>query len=359
MYQDKPYINLERPDHRERIIDDPAGFLGKYRKSGLIIDEAQYFPELPSWLQVFVDEDPRPGLFFLTGSNQPLIRSNISQSLAGRAAYINLPPFCTAELQRSGSDEWEGPADHLLWKGFYPPLYDRPFQPEEWYPQYVQTYLERDVPHILPIRDMRSFHRFLRLTAGRTGQLLNMSDLARDADVSHTTIKQWLSVLEASFIIFFLHPWHENFSKRLVKSPKLYFFDVGLAGHLAGLMSADQWATHPLRGPFFETLVVSDIIKTSFASPQKIEWFFWSAQGGPEVDLLCSAGTRRYAFEIKSSATYRPEHAHNLLSWASLAGVEEENLYVLYDGKEPFRHRGVHVMPWREIYPERIIHKII
>ena len=355
MYQNKPYINLERPDSRERMLDDPAGFLRKYKKEGLIIDEAQYFPDLPSWIQVFVDEDPRPGLFFLTGSNQPLIRSNISQSLAGRAAYIKLLPFCIEEFKQSGREEWKEPSDSFLWKGFYPPIYDRLFQPEEWYSQYVQTYLERDVPHILPIREMRSFQRFLRLAAGRTGQILNMSELARDADVSHTTIKEWLSVLEASFLIFFLQPWHENFSKRLVKSPKMYFYDVGLAGYLAGIMSREQWETHPLRGPFFETLVISDIVKGSLALKKRIQWYYWSAQGGPEVDLICSLGNSRYAFEIKSSATFRPEHTKSLLSWSTLANRGNKNLYLLYDGTETFQHRDVNIVPWKEFYPEDLI----
>jgi uncharacterized protein len=350
LYPHLPYINLERPDIRERVITDPVGNIGVVQKEGgILIDEAQHFPELTSWLQSFVDENPKPGRFFLTGSNQPLIRSHISQSLAGRAAYLNLLPFCIQELrsaERSGIESTE--TERLLWKGFYPPLYDRPFSPEDWYPQYVQTYLERDVPHIISLKNRNSFHRFLRLLAGRTGQRLNMSDLARDADVSHTTVREWLSVLEAGCIIFLLQPWFENYSKRLVKSPKIYFYDAGLAGHLAGITAESQWETHPLRGAFFESMVVSDIVKRSAGMQPGGEFFYWSAQGGPEIDLLYREGTKMYACEIKSSATFRPVHTKNLETWAELSGIGTENLFLLYNGNESFRHKGIHVLPWRE-----------
>ena len=175
-----------------------------------------------------------------------------------------------------------------------------------------------------------------------------MSDLARDADVSHTTIKEWLSVLEASFIIFFLQPWHENYSKRLVKSPKLYFYDVGLAGYLAGITDEKQWEIHPLRGAFFETLVVSDIIKKSKGRRSAGEWFYWSAQGGPEIDLLYMSGTKRIACEIKSSATFRTSSTKNLDKWAELSGMERDKLFLLYNGSDNFRHHEIHVVPWRE-----------
>ncbi len=343
---DKPYFNLEQPDTRARIIDDPRGFLQTCRNTGAVLDEAQRFPELASWLQGFVDENPGPSQFYLTGSNQPLLRSQVSQSLAGRAAYLNLPPFTVSELAGAGlkaefSQDW-------LFKGFYPPLYDRPFTPADWFAQYTQTYLERDLSQLAQLKDLSSFHRFVRLCAGRTGQVLNLSDLARDAEISHTTAKNWLSLLEASFLVFLLPPWHENFQKRLVKSPKLYFLDVGLAGSLVGISQADQWATHPLRGAFFETMVVADLVKQSWAGQLGSQWFFWSSPGGLEVDLIerSSAGIR--AFEIKASATFRPEQVKNLLAWASLAGIETSALTLLYDGAETLVHRGVRVLPWTQ-----------
>jgi predicted AAA+ superfamily ATPase len=196
----------------------------------------------------------------------------------------------------TNTDEW-------LFKGFYPPLYDRPFDPADWFAQYVTTYLEPDLSQLLQVKDLRAFHRFLRLCAGRTGQVLNLSDLGRDADVSHTTIKQWLSILEASDLVFFLPPWHDNFNKRLVKSPKLYFYDVGLAGYLLGISTPAQWQTHPLRGAFFETLVISDRVKRGLAAPRPPAWYFWSSPSGLEVDLIEQQGQELRAYEIKSSAT--------------------------------------------------------
>ncbi len=345
LYPELPYVNLERPDILEKAMDDPRGFLAGFPGGRCIIDEAQRFLELPSWLQGIVDEDPIPGQFFLTGSNQALLKSQIVQSLAGRAAYVQLPPFDSAELAKlagtpASTDEW-------LFKGFYPPLYDRPFEPVEWFAQYVHTYLERDLTQLIQVKDLRSFHRFLRLCAGRTGQVVNLSDLARDADVSHTTIKQWLSVLEASFLIFFLPPWYDNFQKRLVKSSKLYFYDVGLAGFLAGITEARQWETHPQRGAFFETMVVSDLVKKSQSSGCRSEWFFWSSPSGMEVDLVELRGADVHAYEIKSSATFRPDRLKNLLAWGDLAGLPPEKLHLLYDGNESLVHRGVSVAPWR------------
>jgi hypothetical protein len=345
LFPGKPYFNLERPDIRERVIDDPELFLRSCRDTGALVDEAQRFPELASWLQAFVDEHPGPGQFLLTGSNQSLLRAQVTQSLAGRSALIRLFPFTLSELRSGGwADE---PADELLFKGFYPPLYDKPFKPVDWFSQYVQTYLERDLVQLSQLRDWSAFQRFLQLCAGRTGQILNLSDLARDADVSHTTAKHWLSLLEAGFLIYLLPPWHENYQKRLVKSPKLYFYDVGLAGYLAGIRESGQWATHPLRGAFFETMVVSDLIKSSQAAAPDTEWFFWSSPSGVEVDLVERRGVEITAHEIKSGGTFRPEQLKNLLAWSALSGVPPENLVLHYDGAEDFVHKGVRVRPWR------------
>lgn len=340
----KPYFNLEQPDTRARIVDDPRGFLKSCRASGAVIDEAQRFPELASWLQPYVDEDPRPGQFLLTGTNQPLLSSHVSQSLAGRAGYVTLPPFTAGEVL--AVDPHPREVDEWLFRGFYPPLYDRPFAPDEWFPSYVQTYLERDLSQLAQLKDLRAFHRFLRLCAGRTGQVLNLSDLARDADVSHTTARSWLSLLESSCLVVLLPPWHENFQKRLVKSPKLYFVDVGLASSLVGISRPEQWTTHPLRGAFFETLVVVDRIKSSWAAGSGTEWFFWSSPGGLEVDLIEQSSRGLRAYEIKSSATFRPECVKRLLAWGDLANVSPSALTLFYSGEESLVHRGVRVLPW-------------
>jgi len=346
LYPDKPYFNLERPDVRHRIIDDPQGFLAGCRSSGAVIDEAQRFPELGSWLQAWVDDHPGPGQFFLTGSNQPQLRAQVAQSLAGRVGTVVLLPFCQRELLAAtlGSAS----TDEALFRGYYPPLYDKPFRPTDWFDQYVQTYLERDLVQLGQVKDLSLFHRFLRLCAGRTGQVLNLSDLARDADVSHTTARNWLSLLEASHLVFLLPPWHENYQKRLVKSPKLYFYDVGLGGWLAGIRDPSQWAAHPLRGAFFETLVVADRVKASKAWGDPVEWFFWSSPSGLEVDLVERRGGDVRAHEIKSGATFRADSVKNLLAWATLAGVPPEKLTLHYDGDETFVHRGVRVVPWRQ-----------
>jgi predicted AAA+ superfamily ATPase len=231
-------------------------------------------------------------------------------------------------------------------KGFYPPLYDRDFQWVDWYAQYVHTYVERDLRQLVAVKDLSAFERFLGLCAGRTGQVLNKSDLARDADVSHTTASQWLSVLEASFLVFLLPPWHANYSKRITKSPKLYFYDVGLAGFLVGVTDPKEWITHPMRGAFFETMVVSDLIKTSAAVEDRRKWYFWRSPSGPEVDLIGHRADELSAFEIKTGSTFRPDDLANLLRWAELARIPARRLHLLYAGRESFVHRDVQVSPW-------------
>jgi predicted AAA+ superfamily ATPase len=291
----------------------------------------------------------------LTGNNQPLLKSQIVQSLAGRAAYLHQTPFDRQEL--AGFTSLPANTDEWLFKGFYPPLYDRPFDPADWFAQYVTTYLERDLSQLLQVKDLRAFHRFLRLCAGRTGQVLNLSDLGRDADVSHTTIKQWLSILEASDLVFFLPPWHDNFNKRLVKSPKLYFYDVGLAGYLLGISTPAQWQTHPLRGAFFETLVISDRVKRGLAAPRPPAWYFWSSPSGLEVDLIEQQGQELRAYEIKSSATFRPDQLKNLQAWGSLAGLANHQLCLLNDGVEILEHRGIAIKPWGGLTLTRMLKK--
>lgn len=348
MYPNTPYINLERPDTLSQALDDPKGFLDRYQDSPLILDEAQRWPQLASWLQVLVDEAPTPGRFFLTGSNQPLLRANVSQSLSGRAAYLHQAPFDSSELLKSNQTYAETPLDQWLVQGFYPPLYDRPFEPVDWLSQYVQTYLERDLSQLLQVKDSRSFHHFLQICAGRSGQILNMSDLARDADISHTTAKQWLSVLEASFLVFFLQPWHNNMQKRIVKSPKLYFWDVGLASHLCGIHSTRQMLNHPLRGALYETMVVADLIKKSLYTNPPVEWYFWSAAQGPEVDLVRLQGGELRAIEIKSSKTFKPEHLKNLQTFSQLAKLPSASLELRYGGEESFVHQETAIRPWWE-----------
>ena len=251
------YVNLEAPNQREFAASDPLGFLGQLG-DGAILDEIQRVPELLSYLQVLADERGRNGLFVLTGSEQFGLSGAIGQSLAGRTALLRLLPFSLAERRQTGAGE---SIDEILYSGFYPRIHDRKLEPRQALGDYLETYVERDVRRLGEIRNLSGFQRFVRLCAGRVGQLVNLSALGADAGVSHVTARQWLSVLEASYVAFLLTPFHANIRKRLVKSPKLYFYDVGLASHLIGIEHAGQVSTHPLRGPLFENAVIVEALK--------------------------------------------------------------------------------------------------
>ena len=348
LFPEKPYLNLEFPDTWERMSSDPRGLLYSLRDSGAVIDEAQRFPELSRWLQAIIDEDPKPGRWILTGSDQPRLKQETSQSLAGRVAYARLFPFFTEEL--AGNELFRGSTtDTLMQRGWYPPLYDRPFSSADWYEQYVALYLERDLNRLINVKDLSSFRRFLSLCAGRSGQILNLSDLARDAGTTHTTARSWLSVLEQSFIVFELQPFHENYRKRIVKSPKLYFYDSGLAAWLMGIRDPNQIAAHPLRGHLFETMVISDIVKHAEAKGTGERFSFWHAASSGEVDLLVERGAELSAIEIKSTGTFRGELSAGLERWSKLADLPPKRLTVVYDGIEQFSYKGMNVCAWRSI----------
>ena len=245
-------------DIRDFATSDPRGFLNQY-PDGAILDEVQRCPDLFSYLQSRLDEDKRMGLFILTGSQQFGLISGISQSLAGRVAKISLLPFSLHELQKA--KKAPETIEELLFKGLYPPIHDRALAPYIWYNNYISTYLERDVRQLINVRDLSTFQNFVRMCAARTGQLLNLSALASDCGITHNTAKAWISVLEASYIVHLLQPHHRNFNKRLIKSPKLYFHDSGLAARLLNIQTADQLMAHPARGQLFETWVVSEFLK--------------------------------------------------------------------------------------------------
>ena len=254
VFADKPYVSLENPDELAFAVEDPKGFLRRF-DSGAVFDEAQRWPELFSWLQGMVDENPAPGRFVITGSQQFGLLAGVSQSLAGRAGMTHLLPLSLAEIP--GLNEQRFSLDTSMIIGGYPAIHSREVAPEEWFASYVATYVERDVLQVLKIQDLSAFQRFLRLCAGRNGQLLNLSALAGEAGISHSTARAWLSVLESSYLVHLLPPYYRNFGKRLLKSPKLYFLDVGLASWLLGIRSAETLALHPLRGALFDSLVVS------------------------------------------------------------------------------------------------------
>lgn len=346
VFSSHPYVSLENPVQREFAQSDPQGFLNKYGE-GAIIDEVQRCPELFAWLQEVVDEHRRPAHFILTGSQQFGLLSGITQSLAGRVAMLNLLPFSASELRRA--DLLPTSIDEALCKGSYPPIYDRNLDPSVWYSNYVQTYIERDVRQLINVRDLGQFQRFLRLCAGRTGQLLNLSALGDDADLSHNTAREWISVLEASFIIHRLPPHHRNFNKRLVKTPKLYFHDAGLAAWLLGIESPAQLSTHPQRGALFETWVVAEYLKRRLNTARPSNLSFWRDRSGHEVDLLVELDGRLTAIEIKSGATPSPDAMRGLEKWRQIAGEDAGRPCLVYGGAEAQDRSNVDVRPWREL----------
>lgn len=346
VFPDKPYVSLEDPDIREFATTDPRRFLSRY-PDGAILDEAQRAPEIFSYLQTLADTDGRMGLYILTGSQQFGLLSGITQSLAGRVGMVQLLPFSAGELQEA--DKLPDILDALLYKGSYPPLYDRRLSPLQWYAGYVTTYLERDVRQLINVRDLTLFQRFIRLCAGRTGQLLNLSTLANDCGITHNTAKAWISILEASYILFLLPPHHRNFNKRLVKTPKLYFHDTGLAAWLLGVQSADQLANHPLRGALFETWVVGEFLKGRYNKALPSNLFFWRDNSGNEVDVIVDQGLALLPIEIKSGQTVSTDFFSGLRKWLSWAGAEAGKPYLVYGGDEHQERGEADVVPWRDV----------
>lgn len=346
IFPDKPYVSLEELDQREFATDDPRGFLAQYR-DGAILDEVQRCPDLFSYLQGRVDDDGRAGFFILTGSQQFGLMSAISQSLAGRVALVSLLPFSLSELQ--AAKKAPKTLEQLLFKGLYPPVYDRKLDPVIWYDNYVRTYLERDVRQIINVRDLSTFQRFIRMCAARTGQLLNLSNLAGDCGITHGTAKAWISVLEASYIVHLLQPHHKNFNKRLVKTPKLYFYDAGLAAWLQGIQTANQLAMHPQRGALFETWAVSELIKGRFNRARSSNLTFWQDRSGHEIDVLIESATGLQSVEIKSGQTVASDFFANLKKWRKFAGDEAGQAWLLYGGKNAQLRDDIRVLPWQKI----------
>ena len=342
VFADKPYVSLENPDTRQFATDDPRGFLEQYPE-GAIFDEAQRVPELFSYLQQILDESSQKGLFILTGSNNFLLQENISQSLAGRIAYLYLLPFSLAEAETAMEKPLK--VEDAMYMGGYPPIYDNNISPEKWLPNYIRTYVERDVRQIKNISNLNTFERFLKLCAGRTGQLLNMSSLAIEAGVDSKTIASWLSVLESSFIIHLLKPHHQNFNKRLVKMPKLFFYDTGLVCSLLGITKAAQLTLHPLKGNLFENLVVSELVKDCFNKNLPSNIYFWRDSAGNEMDIIIDEGTSLYPVEIKAGKTITNDYFKNFQFWNKVTGTT--NGAVVYAGNDlQKRSSGITVVPW-------------
>ena len=346
VFSGKPYCSLEDPDVRRLAVDDPRAFLDRMPGGG-VLDEIQRAPEILSYLQTHVDTAGKMGLFLLTGSQHFGLMSGITQSLAGRTAFIELLPFSVTELD-SGKVK---PSDlnTMIFNGGYPPLYDRDLTPRLWFPAYVTAYVERDVRQLLQVQDLETFQRFLRLCAGRSGQLLNLSSLASDCGITHNTAKAWISVLEASYILFQLRPHHVNFRKRLVKSPKIYFYDTGLLCWLLGINEAGQLETHPLRGGIFETFVMSELTKVRFNRMANTEFYFWRDSNGNEVDLIVDLGGKMMPVEIKSGKTLNRDFFSGLERWTALAGDRAFTPTLVYGGSESLVRRDVRVFGWDSV----------
>ena len=344
IFKKKPYVNLENPDIRRFAIDDPRGFLSQYG-SGAVIDEAQRAPELFSYLQQELDESSRKGRFILTGSNNFLLQETISQSLAGRIAYLYLLPFTLTELSAGRDTDLSG----RIIKGSYPPVYDQKIDPGKWYPNYIRTYVERDVRQIKNISDLNTFERFVRLCAGRSGQLLNLSSLALEAGVDSKTAGAWISVLESSFIIFRLYPWHRNFNKRIVKMPKLYFYDTGLVCSLLGIANSNQLNMHPLYGSIFENLITSELKKHCLNRSLNEDIFFWRDNVGHEVDVIIGSNNGFIPVEIKSGKTITDEFFKGLNYWEKLSGLQSRA--VVYGGEDDQNYSdGRKAISWRKLH---------
>lgn len=349
-FPDREYVSLEPLDTREYARTDPRGFLSQYGDD-VILDEVQRAPDLFSYLQEAVDEDPSPGRFVLTGSQHFGLSEAISQSLAGRIGLLHLLPLALDELGRfenAPTDLWE-----TVWSGGYPRIHDRGLDAGRWLADYVTTYVQRDVRQVLEVTNLDAFTTFLRLCAGRTAQELNLSALGSDAGVSHNTARSWLTVLDTSFLTFRLPRWHRSFRKRVVKSPKIHLVDSGLACHLLGIRNPDQLRTHPLRGAIFESWVASEVLKARLNRGREPDLHHLRETRGLEIDLLVESGEALMAVEVKSGGTVAPGFTGNLRQLGRRIERELPHLHydprLVYGGERAQSRDKVRIVPWSEV----------
>lgn len=345
IFKDYKYVLLEDYDIAQQASQDPRGFLSKLEKEkGVILDEVQNVPELVSYLQGFVDKENKPGFWVLTGSQNFLLNAQITQSLAGRIAIFDLLPLSTKELNTK-----ELELNKTIVKGLYPEIYSANLPVDVFYSSYIKTYLERDVRQIQNVTDLRQFQLFLKLCAGRIGQLLNMSSLAADVGVSVNTIKGWISLLEQSYIIYLLRPHYKNFGKRLVKTPKLYFCDTGLACSLLEIKSEDNLFSHYLRGNLFENFVILELLKSFYNKGLTPGLYFWRNQSGNEVDCVIEKGQNLTAIEIKSGMTMNDSFFDALKYWQELTASSPANSYLVYAGNDNYKRSFGNIVGWQSI----------
>jgi uncharacterized protein len=342
------YLNLEEFDLQEYASKDPKGFLERYANDhGLILDEIQRVPNLTSYIQVQVDENRVPGYFVITGSQNILMGNRVSQSLAGRVAIITLLPLSIQELSDAGL--LPNQPEELIYKGCYPSIYAHQVDINNWYKNYINTYLEKDIRQMQNIAKLSDFRRFMGLCAGRIGQILNVSSLATDTGVSVNTVKGWLSLLEESYILFLLQPHYKNFSKRLIKSPKIYFYDTGLARSLLKIENENDLYNHYLRGGLFESLIISELYKDSYNRDKQPNIYFWRNQSGNELDVILERALELIPVEIKAGHTVNENFFKGLKYWHTLTGDDPKKGYIIYAGDENQIRSYGNVVSWRDI----------
>lgn len=339
-FQDKPYFSFEDPDVRLAADADPRGFLREL-PAGAILDEVQRLPQMLSYIQGIVDGKMKPGMFILTGSHQPQLQEAINQTLAGRTAVLTLLPFSISEL-KSYKKEWE--ALDLVVTGTFPRVHEQSLKPARFYNGYIQTYVERDVRALINLKDLRIFEQFLVLLAGRTGQVVNYTSLSNDVGVSATTIKNWISVLKASFVLFELPPFFENIGKRVIKSPKIYFTDTGIAARLLGIQTVEQVKRDRLRGGLYENFIILEFLKLRLNHGNRPELYFYRDSHGVEVDLILNENRRLIPMEIKSAATFTPDFTKGVERFRSALRNRCRSGFVLYDGQTRFTVKGITVL---------------
>jgi predicted AAA+ superfamily ATPase len=346
---DRPYASLENPDVRRFADEDPRGFLAQF-PDGAVLDEIQRCPPLFSYLQGILDADRRMGRFILTGSQQFGMVEAITQSLAGRVSLLSLWPFSLAELQDAGRAPTS--LDAVLHAGLFPPIHDRPVDPDAWLQSYVATYLERDVRMSIKVQDLATFQRFLQLCAGRIGQLVNFSSLASDTGISRATAEAWLSVLQAGFIVFLARPYFTNVSKRLIKAPKIYFTDPGLAAWLVGIRSIEHLRSHPLRGAIFENWVMTELAKASAHAGRVPAIGFLRDKEGHEIDAIVANGPILHAIEAKSGQTVPSDAFKGLDFWQpKLQPGASTRSWLVYGGDSPQHRQTTTILPWNGLAP--------
>ncbi len=346
VFSQKPYISLENPDTLEFATADPRGFLSQY-KNGAILDEVQRAPHIFSYLQQVLDETKKKGLFILTGSNNFLLQENITQTLSGRIAYLQLLPLSLQEL-KAGKKLKPAYNLHIL-QGGYPEVIAKKINPADWYAGYITTYVERDVRQLKNISNLAQFTKLLRLCAGRTGQILNLTSLSNDCGIDQKTVAAWLSILQSSYIIYLLKPYHGNFNKRVIKTPKLYFYDTGVACSLLGINHAKQITTHAAKGPLFENMIVSELLKERFNAGAADNLYYWRDKTGNEVDVVIDNAGKLTTMELKAGETISSDYFKGLDYFTAINTNKVQQMLVYGGTQEQKRSNGIIIKPWNRL----------